>query len=536
MVAGKSGFFELSGENGMTAKVSWSEQYSFDDNQSVVSIDSIQFKTSLYKYWVTYYLDGPITVDDTTVVEFSSYYGTHRVDLNGKDTYFDIIANGNHPKPPWTTGIIDHDADGSKSVTISLDITGINLEGKYGSGWKITGSVTVDLTTIARASEITEVSDIVLGSPCSVTWTPASADFYYKLMFSAGEWSHTTEPIHPNKTTEYTYRLYEIPLEVAEQIPDSSIGEMSIELYTYSDAECTVQVGGEYLFEAPVTVPENDLTRPTVSMFLSPWSDLPDTFDYVYVQGKSMVEVDLLAEGKYGAGIESYSMKANARNYNSDGHFVTDYLSTPGEITITGYATDSRGFTGSISKDITVLAYTKPKILPPAGESEVVAARCDAEGNLTSSGTYLKIKAKRSYSLLTHDGVQHNYCAIQFRYKLANAESYSEWVTILDGGSLASDEVETNALLGGVLSAKATYMVEIRAIDDVREYGITMIRIPTDTVYMHRTKNGMGLGKYVEGENLLDVAWDAHFRGEVRIGDTGMTLKEYILAVISEGG
>ena len=46
----------------------------------------------------------------------------------------------------------------------------------------------------------------------------------------------------------------------------------------------------------------------------------------------------------------------------------------------------------------------------------------------------------------------------------------------------------------------------------------------------------MGLGKYVEGENLLDVAWDAHVRGEVLIGETGMTLKDYILAVISEGG
>jgi hypothetical protein len=43
----------------------------------------------------------------------------------------------------------------------------------------------------------------------------------------------------------------------------------------------------------------------------------------------------------------------------------------------------------------------------------------------------------------------------------------------------------------------------------------------------------MGLGKYVEGENLLDVAWDAKFRGDVMIGD--MTLREYILQIMSEG-
>ena len=101
---------------------------------------------------------------------------------------------------------------------------------------------------------------------------------------------------------------------------------------------------------------------------------------------------------------------------------------------------------------------------------------------------------------------------------------------------LASDEVDSDPLLGGVLSAQSTYMVEVRAMDDIGEIGHTMIYIPTDKVYMHRTKNAMGLGKYAEGENLLDVGWDAHFHGEVRLGETGMTLKEYILAVISEGG
>lgn len=36
--------------------------------------------------------------------------------------------------------------------------------------------------------------------------------------------------------------------------------------------------------------------------------------------------------------------------------------------------------------------------------------------------------------------------------------------------------------------------------------------------------------------NGLDVAVDTHLRGEVKIGASGMTLREYIMAVISEGG
>jgi hypothetical protein len=106
-------------------------------------------------------------------------------------------------------------------------------------------------------------------------------------------------------------------------------------------------------------------------------------------------------------------------------------------------------------------------------------------------------------------------------------------VTIL-AGHRDGDEVETGALLGGVLSVQSTYQVQVQAIDDIGESATTTITIPTDKVHSHRTKNGLGLGKYCEGENLLDVAWDAQFHGEVMIGD--MTLREFILAVTSEGG
>jgi hypothetical protein len=61
----------------------------------------------------------------------------------------------------------------------------------------------------------------------------------------------------------------------------------------------------------------------------------------------------------------------------------------------------------------------------------------------------------------------------------------------------------------------------------------TIIDVPTETVHTHETKNGIGFGKMVEGENLMDVGWDAHFHGEVRIGEK--TLREYILQIMSEG-
>lgn len=542
MEKGVSGYFDLPGSNAtFNLRVNWSETYDTDTNKSIVKIDSVQIQSNGW-YGYVYYPDGLIKINGVTAIAMNSIIATHQVHTNKLGGWYSILTNGGEV----ATGSVEvaHDGDGKKIVTI--EVAGNNHEKCYfftggtgtegGNGWNTAGSTAVSLTPIPIIAKITSVEDAILGEACSVKWTPWMASYRYKLHFSMGAWSYTTDIIHPNKTTEYTYRGYEISMEAAEAIPNATTGTMTVELYTYSDSEATVQIGVVDSATFTVTVPGNEETRPEVSMILTPVSGLPDAFAGMYIQGKTKLRAELTATGKYDATIKSISVKAENVTYDVQDSFISEYLATNGETTITGYATDSRGFIGSVSEVITVLPYIKPKILAASGESDVIIARCDAEGNLIESGTYLKIKAKRSYSLLKSDGVQHNHCKIQYRYKLASAESYSNWETILDGMSLASDEVDSEPLLGGVLSVKSTYMVEVRAMDDIGEIGHTMIFIPTDKVYMHRTKNALGLGKYAEGENLLDVGWDAHFHGEVRLGETGMTLKEYILAVISEGG
>ena len=530
MVPGKSGYINTNGWPDYFLRIGWSEEYDIETNKSIVALTSFEAK---YMYGGNWYPGGTLSVDGVNVVTMDNTVATHRIDPPyGGEAWGAIEKWVGGSLPPWVSGEIAHDADGSKRVTI-----GINLgffRGDTGQSFKINETHTIELTTIPRASEITSAGNVTLGNGCQVKWTPKSASFRYRLKFSLGGWSYTTGAIHPNKTTEYTYSGYTIPLEVAEQILGAKTGTMQVELYTYSDSGATAQIGSTDSATFTVTVPDNDSTKPVVTMELAPVSTLAAKFAGLYIQGKTKVKATLTAEGKFKASIKSHSMKVEATTYDSDDSYTSDYLSQYGSIPVYGYATDSRGITGNVSEEITVLPYTKPKILEVDGA--VIAARCDAEGNLADSGTYLKVRAKRSYSLLDSEGTQYNYCKIQYRYKLQVAESYSDWVTILEGDSLTGDEVDTAPLLGGVLSAKSTYVIEVRAIDDIGEAGSTTIIIPTDTVYMHRTKDAMGLGKYVEGENLLDVAWDTHLRGEVRIGASGVTLREYILAVISEGG
>lgn len=415
--------------------------------------------------------------------------------------------------------------------TVQIECSWV-MNAKESMGWfPVAGtyakaSIDVTLPMIAGASTITAVSNAILGGNSNIKWVPASVDFRFRLEFSIGGWKHTTGVIHPNKTTDYTY-TGAIPLDAARQLPDDPTGTMNVVLYTYADSGATKQIGTADSKTFTVTVPDNGDTQPAVQMDLTLVSNLPAVFDGLYIQGKTKVRATLSAEGKYGATIGSYSMHVGGVSYGPDKGYTSGHLADPGSLTVYGYAEDSRGYTGSASEDITVIGYGSPKIV------DVEAKRCDSTGKLSDSGTYLKIKAKRSYTPIVVGGEQKNFCQIRFRFKAASATRYSEWNTILARDSLESDEVITNALLGGALAANHSYVVQVQAVDDVGDYADTTITVPTDVVHTHKTKNGLGLGKYCEGENLLDVAWDAHFHGDVMVGD--MTLRKYILSVI-EGG
>ena len=400
---------------------------------------------------------------------------------------------------------VTHKDDGSGTVKVRTWMdTGI-------SAGEVELSKSLTLDTIARAAEITSAEDVTLGKACKVKWTPAATSMRYKLEFSLGDWKHTTGAIHPNQTVAYTYSGYTIPMDVAKRIPNAKTGTMTVKLYTFSDSNASKQIGDADTATFTVTVPE---AKPTVSIGLSAVSDLPSAFAGLYVQGKTKVKAEVTASGQYGASIKTISMNVDGKTYDDGDGFTSDYLAKYGSFTVTGSATDTRGYTGTTSQNIMVLAYSKPQILPANGESEVVAVRCDANGKPLDSGSYLKIKARRSYSHVESGGVQRNFCKIRYRYKLEDAASWSAWSTILASTTLDSDEVETGALLGGVLAVDLSYLVQVGVIDDIGGSTSTTIPISTDKVYMHRDKirRALAIGMYIVDDNTVDIAEDLTLR------------------------
>lgn len=456
------------------------------DNTSQIRITwtSTQTDSSYNDYTRTAYFW--VTTPDGEVTKHSVSYTLPR---NSTKTIVGVVLTVKHR----------YDGTGAVSVETWMD-TGIS------AGIVRLGPEVVTLQTIPRASEITAAKNVTLGKACTVVWTPKVASFRYKLKFSIGGWSYTTGAIHPNRTTEYTYSGYTLPLSVANQITKGITGTMKVTLYTYSDSGATKQVGDTSSKTFTVTVPENNDTIPIVTMSLSPVSSLGTDFDGLYIQGKTKVEADISAEGKYDATIQKTIMQVDNKTYE-DGVNTSDYLYKYGDLLVYGAAQDSRGYANVTQQTIHVISYSKPKILPVSGEKAVVAARCDKDGNPIDNGTYLKIKARRSYSPVKSDGVQKNFCQIRYRYKI-NGGSYTSWVTILARDSLGSDEIKTGALLNGTLSAKSTYIVQVQAIDDIGEKATATITIPTDKVYWHRNgaRRSFTFGGYVEEDNTFAIA------------------------------
>ena len=180
MATGKSGYFELTGSKGVTLLINWAETYEVATNKSTVSITSIQVKSSSYDE-VIYYPKGTIAIDGTTVITMDSTRPTHSVYVTALNAY-GTLSGG-----MGSLSDIIHNGDGTKDVTISVNITGYTADGKDGSGWNVSGSKSVSLTTIARTSVPTVATGSArMGSTVTIWTNRKSTSLTHTLSYTFG--------------------------------------------------------------------------------------------------------------------------------------------------------------------------------------------------------------------------------------------------------------------------------------------------------------------------------------------------------------
>lgn len=226
----------------------------------------------------------------------------------------------------------------------------------------------------------------------------------------------------------------------------------------------------------------------------------------LFVQSYSTLKVTPgTATAKNGASISSYTASCNGVSVsNTTGSALTvGKIEKSGSVTVTLMVTDSRGYTYSVSKTVTVIPYTKPKI------SSVSLRRTneiEAEMQLKFSG---------SISAVTVNGTQKNSVVyVRYRYKKTSESSYGSYTSIYSGTTKSGTSFSYSNLELCSLDANSSYDFHLQIQDKL--YSLSSLDlyfvVPQGTPLIALRKKKVGINT-PEPQAALDVAGDMRVDG-----------------------
>lgn len=376
-----------------------------------------------------------------------------------------------------------------------------------------TATTTITLTVPDATVPTLSASTVALGGTVTIS-LPKKAEVYthdltYSLTASGSSTVVASGTITTGISADYPWP---IPISLASKIPSDTKGIITVTCKTRFRDSTTVI--GTKTASFTVTVPNNSTTQPTVTMSVSA---VDSPFAGVYVAGKTKVKVSYAASSPYST-IKSYL--TTLLNYSSSANpYTSPVLLSAGTVAITGKVTDARGYSTTKAASITVVDYSKPRIIPGEDSNKIICTRCNSDGTTDPGGVYLRIQIGRKYSKVISNGTQKNYCQLSYSYK-TDAEddsAYSDPVVLL-ARTATTDYVDV--ILSGIVSSNTTaYTIRLIAEDDVGETDTVTITVPTAFVTFHVPVGGHGftLGGYHDTAkyDVFDCIFDAEFEGNV---------------------
>lgn len=336
-----------------------------------------------------------------------------------------------------------------------------------------------------------------MGSASTISISRASSSFTHTLTYAFGNATGTIV----SKTTS-TSVSWTPPLTLAQQIPSSTSGKITITCTTYSG---NTSVGSKSI---TVTLKVPDSVKPTMTSLTATRVDgnVPSSWG-IYVQGKSKATLKINgAAGTQGSTISSYSISGGGFSSTSSS-FTTGFLTTVGTITFTAKVTDSRGRTSDPKTvSISVVAYSPPSV------SSYSSQRCNSAGTPLDSGTYVKGLISFSYASCS----SKNTITTSTSYKKSTATAWTNANKTFSSG--------TAFTFGGSISAESSYDIKY-TISDAFTTVTVNDTISTVSVLMDFKAGGKGIaiGKVSEFDNTLEVSDKWNFRVY------GKLLKAYIV-------
>lgn len=420
-----------------------------------------------------------------TINSSASKSGT--LTINGTKYSFSFTAqlSGNQTKTLYTkTVTVAHNADGTKTVAFAAT-AGINvtLGGTYYGNVSASGNGV--LNTIPRATNVTvSASSVNMGENITINMPRASGAFDHTLTYKFGS---ATGTIGSGLGTS---KVWEVPLSLASQIPNSTSGTVTITCKTYNGNTLIGTDTVTFTAKVPASV------VPSIGSVA-----VADTnADYAkqfgsLVQGKSKAKFTITASGAYGAKITAYKTEIEGKTYTGAAP-TTAVLTGSGNVTAKITVTDSRGRTATVNKTFNRLAYTAPKITTLDG------FRANADGTENYEGTAAKITAAFSIAAAGNK----NTSSYKLEYKLQSA---STWTLIESGSGYSVNKAITTK---GIFDTDSAYDIRLTITDYFGSVSRT-VELPTAFTLMdfHRSGKAVAFGKVAEMDEAVEFALPSFF-------------------------
>lgn len=254
--------------------------------------------------------------------------------------------------------------------------------------------------------------------------------------------------------------------------------------------------------------------------------------DQLFIQSHSKLTVTPgTATPKNEATIANYTATCNGVSVsNTTGAALTvGTVSKSGTVAVVLTVTDSRGYTASVTKNITVIAYASPKVtsLTLRRTNDI-----EAEMQLVFNGTI---------SAITVDSVQKNSLLyVRYRYKATSATSYSSYVSILSAVTQSGTSFSYSNLELRELASDQSWDVHIQIRDQLNSLSSLDLYyvIPQGTPLVALRKQKVGINTPTPTA-ALDVAGDAKVSGTLTAATLSGSLAPAKLSSavpISKGG
>jgi hypothetical protein len=380
---------------------------------------------------------------------------------------------------------ISHNSDGRKTLPFSCTFNPNN--GLHGT---ITVSGNLGLTTIPRSSSVS-VSAGVIGSAVAININRQSSSLKHTVRYA---WAGKSGTIATNVDTSTSWT---IPLDFANDIPNSASGTGTIYVDTYSGSTKTGTQSATFTASVPANV-KPSFTGISLSDLNGAAQNLIPNSD-TFIQVISNIKVAFNgAQGVYGSSITGYYAEIIGKNQSTSSNGGSlGIMNYHGTIKIRASVSDSRGrWSDTKEVSVTVLEYFAPAL------SFSIARTGSTSSTLT-------VTRNAKVAPLVVAGSQKNSMALTFKvarlgttnFQVDTGPASGSWTSI-------SNLTNSQANLAGNYLANQSWVV-IGTLEDKFTRTDFMVNVATESVVLSYDRSGVGVNKIRE-RGALDVKGDIY--------------------------